>query len=396
MSHSAAGHVSARGRVWFEALTGSAIADSGGGATAPASAAADATTAAALGAPGDARRVASAPAMPATVPASSDPASVLMADAALGDDIARFLCIVPNPQARFPRARHGEIGLEEAWTLAARVREVIAADAAAPDAGPAAAVAAAAPSAAASASTSTTTSASAPAPAPAMPAASTAAAASGAKASAIATPQQPRKRPIIAIVDVKSQAYGRREEIAAIYLAAAAAADAYATARLAGHPVIALIVGHALSGAFLAHGYQANRILALDDKGVTVHAMHKEAAARVTRRSVEALDALGARVTPLSYDIHNYAKLGLLHALLRVEQPDAPTPQDIAHVRTALIAAIADARQAPRDLRHRIDAPAIVSPLVGQTHLATPNVREASREVRRKLEQQWDRDGDEG
>ena len=34
------------------------------------------------------------------------------------------------------------------------------------------------------------------------------------------------------------------------------------------------------TGAFLAHGYQANRILALDAPGTMVHAMGKEAAAR--------------------------------------------------------------------------------------------------------------------
>jgi len=44
------------------------------------------------------------------------------------------------------------------------------------------------------------------------------------------------KRPIVAIVDVKSQAYGRREETVGIFLAAATAADAYATARMKGHP----------------------------------------------------------------------------------------------------------------------------------------------------------------
>ena len=59
------------------------------------------------------------------LPMIGDPASVLTADAKLGDDTARFLCVVPNAQARFPCARHGEVGLEEAYTLAARVREAI-------------------------------------------------------------------------------------------------------------------------------------------------------------------------------------------------------------------------------------------------------------------------------
>jgi malonate decarboxylase gamma subunit len=94
-------------------------------------------------------------------------------------------------------------------------------------------------------------------------------------------------------VAVKSQAYGRDEEIATIFLAAAISADAYSSVRMAGHPVIALVVGHPISGGFLMHGYQANRIFAFDDRDVLIHAMHKEAAARITRRTVESLERLG-------------------------------------------------------------------------------------------------------
>ena len=81
------------------------------------------------------------------------------------------------------------------------------------------------------------------------------------------------KRVVVAVVDVPSQAYGRREEALGIHQALAGAVDGYARARLAGHPVIALLVGKAMSGAFLAHGYQAQRIIALRDPGVMVHAM---------------------------------------------------------------------------------------------------------------------------
>src|SRR3984885_2633352 len=225
-----------------------------------------------------------------------DPKSVLTADAALGPDQARFLCVVPDPQARFPCARQGQVGLEEAYTLAARVREVMELD------------------------------------------------------------THNAKRPIIAIVDVKSQAYGRREETAAIFLAAAAAADAYGSARLAGHPVITLVVGHAISGGFLTHGYQANRILAFDDDGVMIHAMHKEAAARITRRSVESLEKLGKAIAPLSYDVRDFAKLGLLHELLHVEDPENPSGQEIKFVRNELIAAVKDARNSPVDLRNRLQS----------------------------------------
>ena len=249
-----------------------------------------------------------------------DPPSVLVADATIGDENARFLCVVPDPDSRFPCARHGEVGVEQAYTLAARIRE------------------------ASIETTRMSGSSSLPCP-------------------------------IIAIVDVKSQAYGRREEIAGIHLAAAAAADAYATARFAGHPVITLIVGQAISGGFLTHGYQANRLLAFDDNEVLIHAMHKEAAARITRRTVDQLESLAETVTPLSYDIRDYAKLGLLYKLLHISNPENPSAEEISLVRNALTEAIADARKGPTDLRNRFDT--------AQT------ARKATRLIRARLEEQW-------
>jgi malonate decarboxylase gamma subunit len=250
-------------------------------------------------------------------PMAGDPKSVLTADAPIGAAHARFLCVVPDPQGRFPCARHGEVGLEEAYTLATRVREVIAAD------------------------------------------------------------RDTVKRAIVAIVDVKSQAYGRREETAAIFLAAAAAADAYGSARMAGHPVIALVVGHAISGGFLTHGYQANRILAFDDAGVMIHAMHKEAAARITRRSVESLEKLGKEIAPLSYDVRDFAKLGLLHELLHINDPDHPTDESTRMVRNAVLAAIEDARKGPFDLGNRLQSP------------QARETRQATLRTRALLESQW-------
>ena len=218
---------------------------------------------------------------------------------------------------RFPRARAGEVGLDEGWSLAAQVRQTMQQD------------------------------------------------------------RDAAKRPIVAIVDVSSQAYGRREELLGIHLACAAAADAYAAARLAGHPVIALLVGKAMSGAFLAHGYQANRILAFDSPEVMVHAMGKSAAARVTRRSVMELTKLGESITPMAYDIHSFDKLGLLHKLLSGVNADAPTATDVALVRQELSAAIADCR-GTFDLASRLTSP------------SARTTRAASIEVRRLLAEQWD------
>jgi malonate decarboxylase gamma subunit len=164
------------------------------------------------------------------------------------------------------------------------------------------------------------------------------------------------KRAIIAIVDVPSQAYGRREELLGIFLAAAAATDAYVSARLAGHAVISLLVGHAISGGFLTHGAQANRLLAFNDSSVMVHAMAKNAAARVTRRTVEELDQLAETVIPMSYKIEDYAKLGTLYKLIDGVNVDSPEPKQVDQVRADLLAAIADARSGQRDLSNRLQS----------------------------------------
>ncbi len=244
--------------------------------------------------------------------------SLLVADATLTGERVRLLAVVPDPRNRFPRARHGELGLEEGWALARHIRDAIAAD------------------------------------------------------------RDDVKRPIIAVVDVKSQAYGRLEALLGISFSLAAAVDAYATARMAGHPVVALIVGSAISGGLLAHGDQAHRLLALDAPGVTVHAMGKDSAARVTLRSVEALDALGKTVIPMSYDIRQFARLGLLHELIAGIDADAPSAEQIAKVKARLAAAIADIRVDPGDLTSRLNN-------------AEANVhRAASIEVRRRLAEQWD------
>lgn len=250
-------------------------------------------------------------------PVGTGPGTVLVADATVGDEVVRLLAIVPDPQNRFPRARHGELGLEEGWALAGQVRDTIAAET------------------------------------------------SG------------LKRPILAIVDVQSQAYGRLEALLGIHLSLAAAVDAYAAARMAGHPVVALIVGTALSGGLLAHGAQAHRLLALDDPGVVIHAMRKQSAARVTRRTVEELDELGKTVIPMSYDIRQYAKLGLLHELIAGVDADAPSAEQLERVKARVAAAIADIREHSGDLTTRLDN------AEARAH------RAASIEVRRRLAEQW-------
>jgi len=229
-------------------------------------------------------------------PLAGSPASVRVVDGSLGGEPCRYIAVVPDPANPYPRARDGEVGLIEGWELGRRVHEAIVADR---DSG--------------------------------------------------------RPRTIVAVIDVTSQAYGRREEALGIHAALAGAAGAYAEARLAGHPVIGLVVGKAMSGAFLAHGYQANRLIALNDPGVLVHAMGKAAAARVTLRSIEDLERLASDVPPMAYDIASYRSLGLLWKLLDVGNADRPEAADVTVVRAALEAARRDIVDDPeRDLRSRL------------------------------------------
>jgi malonate decarboxylase gamma subunit len=119
-------------------------------------------------------------------------------------------------------------------------------------------------------------------------------------------------------------------------------------------------------------------LLALDDPGVLVHAMGKEAAARVTRRSVAEVEQLGREVLPMAYDVRSWARLGALDRLVSGVDADAPSEEDVRRVRGELVAAVADARSGPRDLLRRVASP------------AARETRTASAEVRRRLAAQWD------
>ncbi len=225
-------------------------------------------------------------------------ASVRVADGLINGQETRVIAVVPDANNHYPRAVRGEVGLLEGWTLGQMVNEAIEQDR-----------------------------------------------------------DKPVKRAIVAVIDVPSQAYGRREEAFGIHLALAAAAGAYANARLAGHPVIGLIVGKAMSGAFLAHGYQANRLIALNDKDVMIHAMGKASAARITLRTVDALEKLASTIPPMAYDIANYKTLGLLEELIDVADPKHPTNKEVETVSTAVAKAIDTARREGVMLDNRLGSP---------------------------------------
>lgn len=245
----------------------------------------------------------------------------------IGDDVpsvlcadkrkVRYLCVSPNPYSRFYRARKGEVGLEEGWRLARHIREAIEED------------------------------------------------------------RDVEKRTIVAIVDVPGQAYGYHEELFGIHQACAAAVDAYSSARQAGHPIITLMVGNAISGAFLAHGLQANRIIALDNEKVNVHVMSKKSASKITRRSIDRLEELTCKVPAMTHDIHSFASLGAVDELVKVINADEPTKEDVRVIQEKIEELIADINTGTPGLQHRL-----------QTKGAKEN-RTASILVRKKLAEQW-------
>jgi malonate decarboxylase beta subunit len=241
--------------------------------------------------------------------------SVLRADT----DGTTYLAVVPDPGNPFYRARQGQVGLTECAALARQYREIAAEDA-----------------------------------------------------------DRLERRAIVAVVDLPSQAYGRIEEMAGLHQAIAAAVDATEAARVAGHPIVALVVGKALSGGFLTHGLQSSQILALDDPGVEIHAMHKQAAAHITLRTVDQLDELAKKIPPLSYSVRDWATLGFCDGLVKVANAESPTQDDVQTVAQAISGAVGRARSGPTDLSSRLES------------ADARRNRKASRAVRDTLSRQWD------
>ncbi|MBT9718156.1 biotin-independent malonate decarboxylase subunit beta [Enterococcus durans] len=153
------------------------------------------------------------------------------------------------------------------------------------------------------------------------------------------------KSPIVIVIDVPSQAYGYNEELIGIHVALANSAAAYAKLRQAGHPVIGLIAGNAISGAFLAHGLQSSRLIALNSKEITVQAMSKASAARVTKRTIAEIEAAADKVPAIAYDINNYTKLGAIHCFLEDITDQKASEKNVNEVIKAINAAISDVRE---------------------------------------------------
>lgn len=244
--------------------------------------------------------------------------SVRVADTVIRNRNVRFIAVVPDLDNMYPRARNGEVGLREGWAIAKHVREAMEED------------------------------------------------------------EGKQKRTIVPIVDVPSQAYGYNEESLGIYLSCAAAVDAYASARMAGHCVISFIPGKAISGAFLSHGMQSNQLIALNDPEVNVHVMSKKSAALITQRTLEELEEVTKNVPAMAYDINSFYSLGALSSLVDKVNADSPTTLDRDIIYNEIVESINEIQEEGSfGLQNRLMSD------VAQTG------RRASIQVRRKLKEQW-------
>jgi len=183
---------------------------------------------------------------------------------------------------------------------------------------------------------------------------------------------------ILAIVDVPGQAFGIREEAVGLQRALAASTQAYIRARRGGHPVLTLVVGKAISGAFLAHGLQGGWIGALDDAEIEIHVMSEAAVARVTRMERDDLARVAREIPATARDIRTFATFGAVDRIFAVSDPDAPSDADVAEVTRAFAEVLRTPELARRNPIERLDAP-------GALH-----TRALARRVRDELQAQWD------
>ncbi|MBN1785457.1 MAG: biotin-independent malonate decarboxylase subunit gamma [Candidatus Methanofastidiosa archaeon] len=128
------------------------------------------------------------------------------------------------------------------------------------------------------------------------------------------------KRPIVLLIDTPGNSPGKVEEIVGMTKGTASYQFAIEDARHAGHPVIGMIVGRAVSGAFLCHGLLSDRILALPMKyGTIVHVMPTTSIAVITKIPLERLNELVKTNPVFASGAEFFYKLGGINEM--VEDP---------------------------------------------------------------------------
>lgn len=120
-----------------------------------------------------------------------------------------------------------------------------------------------------------------------------------------------QKRPLVLIVDTPGNGPGKVEEIMGMNKATGAYQLALAEARKAGHPIVAIVIGRAISGAFLCHGLQADHILSLSKEfGTMIHVMPLTSISRITKLDIEILEELSKENPVFAAGVDFFHRLG--------------------------------------------------------------------------------------
>ncbi len=139
------------------------------------------------------------------------------------------------------------------------------------------------------------------------------------------------KRALVLIVDTPGNGAGKLEEMAGMNKATGAYQMALAEARKAGHPIVAIVVGRAISGGFLCHGLQADHVLSLAAAFNTmIHVMPLTSIARITRLNIEWLQELAKSNPVFAAGPDFFYRLGGVEEL--VDSIPAMRDRVIAHI----------------------------------------------------------------
>lgn len=139
------------------------------------------------------------------------------------------------------------------------------------------------------------------------------------------------KRPLILIVDTPGNGPGKQEEIFGMNKSTGAYQLALAEARKSGHPIVAIVVGRAISGAFLCHGLQADHILSMSPEfGTMIHVMPVSSVARITKLDLDYLTELSKSNPVFAAGPQFFEKLGGINEI--INQISDIRPKVIAHV----------------------------------------------------------------
>ena len=126
------------------------------------------------------------------------------------------------------------------------------------------------------------------------------------------------KRPILLIVDTPGNGPGKVEEIIGMNKATGGYQLALAEARKTGHPVVAVVIGRAISGAFLCHGLQADHILALSEEyGTVIHVMPLTSISRITKMDIEKLEEMSKTNPVFASGVNFFYQLGGIEEIIR-------------------------------------------------------------------------------